>query len=224
MSVPMRRVIALVVLAWLAWARPVLAEDAAAPATPAPSGIAIDAEGDVYVSDYALDRIVKFGADGTVLAQWGGSGSAAGQFNAPFGLAVDASDTLFVVDQLNNRLQRFATDGTPLSAWGGPGAGTGELRTPLGVAVGGGRVYVADFGNDRVQVFGLDGSLLDSFGSRGSGDANTRGARERGADRDAQPGRRVRVRAGHGRGCGRRAGLGDRGCPVAAARGHRRRS
>jgi DNA-binding beta-propeller fold protein YncE len=170
MSVPMRRVVALVVLAALVWVRPVFAEDAGAPATPAPSGIAIDAEGDVYVSDYALDRIVKFGPDGTVLAQWGGSGGALGQFNAPFGLAVDASDTLYVVDQLNNRVQRFATDGTPLSAWGGPGAAAGELRTPFGVAVSGGRVYVADFGNDRVQVFGTDGSVLFSFGRRGSGD------------------------------------------------------
>ena len=166
----MSRVVVLFVLLSLVWVRPALAEDPAAPVAPAPSGIAVDAEGDVYVTDYALDRVVKFGADGSVLTQWGGSGSAQGQFNAPFGVAVDSTDTVFVVDQLNNRLQRFATDGTVLGAWGGPGAGAGELRTPFGVAVGGGHVYVADFGNDRVDVFSTDGSPVLSFGRRGSGD------------------------------------------------------
>ena len=59
----------------------------AAPTTPAPAGIAVDADGNVYVSDYAFDRVVKFAPDGMVVAQWGSSGSSPGQFNAPFGLA-----------------------------------------------------------------------------------------------------------------------------------------
>lgn len=165
-----RRALSLVVLAGLIWAGPVLAADTSSSTAPAPAGLAVDSEGNVYVSDYALDRMVKFGPDGSVLGQWGGTGNALGQFNAPFGVAIDANNTLFVVDQLNNRVQRFATDGTPLSAWGGAGAGAGDLRTPFGVTVGGGRVYVADFGNDRVQVFGSDGSLLWMLGGHGSGD------------------------------------------------------
>ncbi|MDQ6670308.1 MAG: hypothetical protein M3069_06085 [Chloroflexota bacterium] len=137
---------------------------------PAPAGIAVDGDGNVYVSDYALDRVVKFGPDGSVLGQWGGSGSGPGQLNAPFGVAVDDHNTLFVVDQLNNRVQHFAADGSVLGVWGGAGAGASDLRTPFGVAVAGGRVYVADFGNDRVQVFAPDGTLLNSLGGRGSGE------------------------------------------------------
>ena len=57
--------------------------------------------------------MVEF-TDGSVLAQWGTSGSGVGQFNAPFGVAVDGSNTVFVVDQLNNRVQRFQADGTAL--------------------------------------------------------------------------------------------------------------
>src|SRR5579864_7391162 len=117
-----------------------LAADDAGASIPAPAGVAVDGDGNVYVTDYALDRVVKFGPDGTVLAQWGASGSAPGQFTGPFGVAVDASNTVFVVDQLNNRVQRFASDGTLLTAWGNAGAGPGDLRTPFGVAVGGGRV------------------------------------------------------------------------------------
>src|ERR1700716_4494419 len=96
----------------------VAAADQSAVSQPAPAGIAVDSEGNVYVSDYALDRLVKFGPDGTVLAQWGSSGSALGQFNSPFGVALDERNTLYVVDQLNNRLQRFSSDGTPMGAWG----------------------------------------------------------------------------------------------------------
>src|SRR4029077_10880139 len=121
------------------------------PNPPAPAGIAVDGEGNVYVSDYALDRVVKFGPDGVVLAQWGGSGSNPGQLNAPFGVAIDDRNTLFVVDQLNNRVQHFAAGGSVLGPWGGAGAGASDLRTPFGVADAGGRIYVADFGNDRVQ-------------------------------------------------------------------------
>ena len=127
----MPRALLLAVLASCFWLRPVLAAvEEASLATPAPAGIAVDADSNVYVSDYALDRVVKFGPDGSVVAQWGGTGSGPGQFNAPFGVSIDASNTIFVVDQLNNRLQRFATDGTLLSAWGGSWATCCCWRVP----------------------------------------------------------------------------------------------
>jgi tripartite motif-containing protein 71 len=170
MILGMSRVLLLGVLLVASWPRAVFAADYQVSNPPAPAGIAVDGEGNVYVSDYALDRLLKFGPDGTVLAQWGGSGSALGQFSAPFGVALDDRNTLFVVDQLNNRVQRFAADGSVLGAWGAAGAGASELRTPFGVAVSSGRVYVADFGNDRVQVFSLDGSVVTTFGARGTGE------------------------------------------------------
>jgi DNA-binding beta-propeller fold protein YncE len=165
-----RAIVRLVALVALLWVTPALAADPGSTATPAPAGIAVDGDGNVWVSDYALDRLVKFAPDGSLLGQWGGSGSALGQFNAPFGVAVDASNSVYVVDQLNSRVQRFANDGTVLSAWGAAGAAAGQLRTPFGVAIGSGHVYVADFGNDRVEVFSADGSLVSVIGAHGSGD------------------------------------------------------
>jgi DNA-binding beta-propeller fold protein YncE len=149
---------------------PAFAADPNAPSAPSPAGIALDSDGNLYVTDYALDRIVKFAPDGTLLGQWGSTGNAPGQFSSPFGVAIDASNTLFVVDQLNNRVQRFATDGTPMGVWGTAGAGAGDLRTPFGVAISNGHVYVADFGNDRVDIFTLDGSFVSMLGGRGTGD------------------------------------------------------
>src|SRR5690242_16961116 len=51
------------------------AADGQAPSPPAPAGIAVDSDGNVYVSDYAFDRIVKFAPDGSIQTQWGGSGA-----------------------------------------------------------------------------------------------------------------------------------------------------
>src|SRR5438105_326684 len=102
----MRRSWLMALLMVAAWLPPVYAADQVSPGQPAPAGIVVDGEGDVYVSDYALDRMVKFGSDGSVLAQWGSSGNGLGQFNAPFGVALDERNILYVVDQLNNRLQR----------------------------------------------------------------------------------------------------------------------
>jgi tripartite motif-containing protein 71 len=147
-----------------------LAQDTPAQMQSAPAGLTVDSDGAVYVTDYTSDRVLKFGADGSVVQQWGSSGSGSGQFDAPFGISVDERGAIYVVDQLNNRIQKFGPDGSAQTAWGKAGAGKGELRTPFAVAASSGRVYVADFGNDRVQVFSPDGSLLGSFGSRGSGD------------------------------------------------------
>ena len=96
MIVVMRRALLLVVLLTATWL-PTYASAAeqASPSQPAPAGIAVDGEGNVYVSDYALDRLVKFGPDGSVLAQWGSSGNALGQFNAPFGVAQETPGNLF---------------------------------------------------------------------------------------------------------------------------------
>ena len=136
---------------------------------PGPSGLAVDPDGSLWVTDYTGDRVLRFGPDGTLLTQWGGHGSGLGQFSGPFGIALDGT-SVYVVDQLNNRIQKFAPDGTPLAAWGGAGAGTGQLRTPFGAAVASGGLLVADFGNDRVQQFGFDGQPVRTLGRSGSGD------------------------------------------------------
>src|SRR5579884_1376972 len=47
------------------------------------------ANGDVYVADMANNRVQKFSANGTYLAQWGELGSNRGEFTFPEGIAVD---------------------------------------------------------------------------------------------------------------------------------------
>jgi len=85
----------------------------------APSGIAVDDAGYVYVVDASNDNVQKFSASGTYLTQWGGLGSGNGQFNFPNALWVDHSGNIYVADTHNFRVQKFTSDGTYLSQWGG---------------------------------------------------------------------------------------------------------
>jgi hypothetical protein len=51
-----------------------------------------DSHGDIYVADFANDRMAKFGPGGKWLRNWGTKGAANGQFARPYGVAVDATD------------------------------------------------------------------------------------------------------------------------------------
>jgi DNA-binding beta-propeller fold protein YncE len=103
--------------------------------------------------------------------QWGGSGSAPGNFSGANGIAVDTSGNVYVSDMFNQRVQRFALDGTFRGQWGsGPGALVGQFNQPLGIAVNsaGSLIYVSDSGNNRIQVFDPNGAYQFQWGSFGS--------------------------------------------------------
>lgn len=140
-----------------------------------PSGIAVDALGDVYVADQNNHRIQKFDGDGAYLTEWGGLGTGNGDFNTPRDVAVDASGYVYVTDSGNNRVQKFTDTGTYVDQWGGLGSGDGQFRTPKGIAVdASGYVYVTEdpgFGTQkRVQKFTDTGTYVTKWGLQGSGD------------------------------------------------------
>jgi streptogramin lyase len=144
----------------------------------APTGIAVDSAGNVYVADTANHRIQKFDDQGNFLLKWGASGSGAGQFNAPKGVAVDSADNVYVVDSGNHRIQKFGASGGFVTAWGSSGSGSGQFNQPFGVAVDSlDSVYVTDTGNDRVQKFDRNGAFIASWGSTGDGAGQFRSPR-----------------------------------------------
>ncbi len=136
-----------------------------------PSGIAIDQEDNVYVSDDWLNRISIFSSDGEFLGKWGIAGSGDGEFSRPFGLAFDREDNLLVVDGSNHRVQKLTKDGRFLGKWGRAGNGDGEFNLPWGIEIDQqGDIYVADWRNDRIQKFSPAGTFLMKFGGSGKGD------------------------------------------------------
>ncbi|HNO35915.1 MAG TPA: 6-bladed beta-propeller, partial [Nitrospira sp.] len=72
-----------------------------------PWGIAVDGQGDVYVTDTGNHRLEKFDREGNFIAQWGGFGGGDGQFNFPYGIVVDPRGSVFAVDSGNTRVQQF---------------------------------------------------------------------------------------------------------------------
>jgi len=86
-----------------------------------PTDVVVAANGNVFVSDghelVSNNRIVKFARDGTFIKEWGGTGSAPGQFLVPHALALDSLGRLFVADRDNNRIQIFDQDGNFLDEW-----------------------------------------------------------------------------------------------------------
>jgi DNA-binding beta-propeller fold protein YncE len=134
-----------------------------------PSSIALDAQGNVYISDEWLNRISIFDKDGKFLGKWGKAGSGNGELNRPSGLAI-SNGTIWVSDTRNNRIQKFKLDGEYLGQFGSLGNGPGQLNMPWGIGLDkDDNIYVADWRNDRIQKFSADGQGLASFGQSGSG-------------------------------------------------------
>jgi DNA-binding beta-propeller fold protein YncE len=72
-----------------------------------PTGIAVDAQGRVYITDAGANRVQVFAPDGTVLGGWGARGEEAGQFQEPRGIALDGDGAAYVADYYGERLQKF---------------------------------------------------------------------------------------------------------------------
>jgi len=133
-----------------------------------PTSVALDKDGNVYVSDEWLNRIAMFSSDGEWLGAWGTQGDADGEVDQPAGIAFDSQDNLYVVDTGNNRIQKFTKDGQFLAKWGQQGSGDGEFDMPWGIGLDAdNNVYIADWRNDRIQKFAPDGSFLMAFGETG---------------------------------------------------------
>lgn len=72
-------------------------------------GIAVDAGGNLWVTDAHLDEIAAYGPDGRYLASIAGPGGEDGGFSFPAGIAISASGSMAVADSLNRRVLVFAT-------------------------------------------------------------------------------------------------------------------
>jgi DNA-binding beta-propeller fold protein YncE len=129
-----------------------------------PSGLAFDADDNLYVVDSRNDRIQLFTKDGRLLDHWGRSGAGDGELSRPWGITVDAKGDVYVADWGNSRIQKFSADGRYLISFGGGQSGAGSLDHPAGVAVDSeGDVYVTDWGNNRVQIYEPEGEVLTAL-------------------------------------------------------------
>jgi alpha-tubulin suppressor-like RCC1 family protein/sugar lactone lactonase YvrE len=157
----------------------------------APSGLVIDAAGNVLVADKGNHRIRKITQAGVVTTVAGadagfGEGPAldGAKFNGPTGVAIDADGNIYVADTKNYRIRlitatppnlvvTLAGNGTRGS--GGGDAPTAQFNKPVGIALdAASNIYVADSNSIRKiaagQVATLAGSEVADF-AEGNGTA-----------------------------------------------------
>src|SRR6185369_13066605 len=157
-----------------------------------PFGVAVGADGTIYLTDAGdQNRIQRIAPDGSLVSIAGGvEGFGDGVedkalFNAPSGLAIAPDGNLIVADTGNNCIRRVPIRGetSTIAGNGKPGYADGEGRKaqfngPIGVAVdASGNIYVADSYNDRIRMITPDGqvSTVAGNGTPGyaDGDRNT---------------------------------------------------
>ncbi|MCL4458965.1 MAG: TIGR03663 family protein [Chloroflexi bacterium] len=133
-----------------------------------PRGIAIDAMGNVYVTDTGNNRIQKFDNTGKYLTQYGTQGTDDGQFNEPVGIAIDAGGNILIADTWNRRIQKFDRNFNLLAKWPVIGwAGESVLNKPYLATDRFGAVYVTDPEGCQVLKFDPNGRLLADWGKPG---------------------------------------------------------
>jgi DNA-binding beta-propeller fold protein YncE len=157
-----------------------------------PHGIHVDAQGNVWLADFAGNKegtkghqVHKFSPTGKLLLSLGMAGkpgNADGQFNQPNDVVVGPDGSIYVSDGHDGqgmtnakaiaegiargataRISKFTPEGKFVKSWGGLGVRHGEFRTPHALVFDAkGRLWVADRGNHRIEIFDQEGKYLES--------------------------------------------------------------
>ena len=149
-----------------------------------PHGVAVDAQGNVYIADTGHNKILKVSPSGeaTTLAGTGvqgysgdGGPAMAAQLALPRNVFVAGNGTVYISDYGNNRVRKIdgggvittvAGNGTVLfTGDGGPGPNAG-VSGPMGLAVdAAGNLYIADNGHDRIRKVDAAGTITTAVGN-----------------------------------------------------------
>jgi DNA-binding beta-propeller fold protein YncE len=121
----------------------------------APQGVALDKDGNVYVTDTLNNRVEIFDADGNFISLFGKHGDGPGYFSRPKGIALDVDGHIWVADEMEDRLQVFNREGQLLTYIGtGHGNLPGQFKALVGVAIDKqNRVFTTEQYPGRVQEF-----------------------------------------------------------------------
>jgi sugar lactone lactonase YvrE len=119
-----------------------------------PTAVAVDKDGNVYVSDTWNDRIEVFDAEGNFVRTFGKAGDGPGYFARPKGISIDGDGHLWICDQVQDRVQVFTPEGRLLIYLGEHGLLPGQFQSLINIAVDkNNRVFTTEQMPGRLQMF-----------------------------------------------------------------------
>ena len=153
-------------------------------AAPSSTGVAVDANGDVYVADdggarvervdAATGAVTSIAGDGTAGFSGDGGPAASAQLDSPSGVALDGAGNLYIGDTGNGRIRRVDAGTGVITTIAGTGAfdfggddgpatsASFRFVAPTGLASDGlGNLYVADTGNQVIR--GIAGTTVTTI-------------------------------------------------------------
>lgn len=154
-----------------------------------PVFVAIDAVGNLYITDSGTASIRKVDASGIIttiagngIPGYSGDGGLAtsASFNWPFGVVVDASGNVYIADLWNHRIRRVDTSGmvttiagNGVSGYSGDGglATSASINAPYGIDIDDdGNIYIGDHYNGRIRKVDTAGIITTVAGGGSGGD------------------------------------------------------
>ena len=133
-----------------------------------PRDLAIDADGNLWVTDTGHARIVVYSSAGEFLREIAGPysagdayrGAGSGQFSEPVGIAIAPGGEVVVADMWNGRVQVLDSSGAylrefPVAGWGG----LDVLDKPYLTVLRDGRIALSVPSLDEVRIYSASGVL-----------------------------------------------------------------
>jgi sugar lactone lactonase YvrE len=154
-----------------------------------PCGLAFDGSGNLYIADWASERIRKVDGISGIITTVAGSGNGgyngdniaatSANLNAPYDVAIDPSGNIIIADYYNSRIRKVNVSTSLISTVAGTGVngstGDGGLATaaaisgPADCAVDSkGNIYISDYYAKVIRKVTLSTGLISNIAGTGT--------------------------------------------------------